>query len=82
VIATAWKVDDPATACLLARFHELWCHDGMEPVVALNRAQGWLAGATCADLAPYLPEGWTAPKSTVRPFADPRYWAAFAYTGV
>ncbi|ELP65871.1 CHAT domain-containing protein [Streptomyces sp. WI04-05B] len=82
VIATAWKVDDTATACLMARFHQLWCHDGMEPVVALNRAQDWLAGATCADLAPYLPDGWTAPKNTVRPFADPRYWAAFAYTGV
>lgn len=81
VIATAWAIDDLATTYLMTTFYELWAQRGVEPAVALNRAQLWLRTATRADLQALLPD--IAPRGDLGtvPYADPRYWAAFAYTG-
>ncbi|MGI5239768.1 CHAT domain-containing protein [Dactylosporangium sp. CA-139066] len=80
VIATAWSVDDLATTYLMTAFYQRWCGEGAEPAVALNRAQQWLRTATRADLRALLPD--VEPVGAAeRPYIDPRYWAAFAYTG-
>jgi hypothetical protein len=81
VIATAWPIPDLATTYLMAYFYRLWCHHGLPPAAALSDAQEWLRLATCTELAAVLPG--LAPKGggDRRPFADPRFWAAFAYTG-
>jgi hypothetical protein len=80
VIASSWKVDDLATAYLMTAFYQLWCQEGQEPAVALNRAQQWLRTATRADLTALLPG--TEPEGDGRySYANPRYWAAFAFTG-
>jgi len=81
VIATAWAVDDLATTYLMTAFYQRWCRDGDEPAVALNRAQQWLRTATRADLTVLLPDVEPAGGPGERPYVDPRYWAAFAYTG-
>lgn len=79
VIATGWAVDDLATTYLMTAFYQFWCGEGDEPVVALSRAQHWLRTATRAGLAALLP-GLDRPDAEI-PYADPRFWAAFAYTG-
>ncbi|GAA4263579.1 CHAT domain-containing protein [Dactylosporangium darangshiense] len=80
VIASAWAVDDLATTYLMAAFYRHWRREGTEPAVALGRAQRWLRGATWADLEALLPG--VGPRDDAEyPYADPRYWAAFAYTG-
>lgn len=79
VIATAWKVDDRASAYLMARFYHEWRHERRHPAVALNRAQQWLRHATRAELAIALPG--VEPPTREHRFAHPQYWAAFAYTG-
>ncbi|MCZ7476175.1 CHAT domain-containing protein [Micromonospora sp. WMMC273] len=81
VIATAWSVDDLATTYLMIMFYRLWRQEGCEPAVALNRAQLWLRTATRTDLAAVLPDADPAGEAGDRPYVDPRYWAAFAYTG-
>lgn len=80
VIASAWKVDDLATAYLMTAFYHYWCTAGLEPAVAMNKAQEWLRKATSTDLTALLPD--TAPPvGDHPPYADPHYWAAFAFTG-
>ncbi|MEV4343863.1 CHAT domain-containing protein [Actinoplanes sp. NPDC049596] len=79
VIATGWAVDDLATMYLMTAFYQFWCVHGDEPAVALNRAQQWLRNATHADLAALLPDV-PAPLGR-QPYGEPRFWAAFAYTG-
>ncbi|GIF77862.1 CHAT domain-containing protein [Asanoa siamensis] len=81
VIATAWAVDDLATTYLMTVFYHAWCQEGREPVVALNLAQQWLRGARHADLLALLPDVTPAGGPGEFPYADPIYWAAFAYTG-
>ena len=80
VIASAWKVDDLATAYLMTAFYHYWCTAELEPTVALNQAQEWLRKATSADLAALFPNT-DPPASGHHPYADPHYWAAFAFTG-
>jgi hypothetical protein len=80
VIASSWKVDDLATAYLMTAFYRQWCQEGHEPVIALNLAQQWLRTATRADLIALLP-GVEPGGDGQYPYLDPRYWAAFAYTG-
>jgi hypothetical protein len=80
VIASFWKVDDLATAYLMTAFYQQWRGERYEPVVALSRAQKWLRTATRTDLAALLP-GVEPGGSDRYPYRDPRYWAAFAYTG-
>ncbi|MEV6350828.1 CHAT domain-containing protein [Actinoplanes sp. NPDC051851] len=75
VIASSWKVDDRATALLMAEFYRQWRGAGHEPAVALNRAQNWLRAATRDQLPGEPASGGD------HPYADPRFWAAFAYTG-
>ncbi|BCJ73764.1 hypothetical protein CS0771_33080 [Catellatospora sp. IY07-71] len=81
VLATAWAVDDLATTYLMTAFYQRWCHGGEEPAVALNRAQQWLRAATHADLTALLPGVVPEGGSGEHPYADPQYWAAFAYHG-
>ena len=81
VIATAWSVDDLATTYLMVTFYRLWCQEGCEPAEALSRAQRWLRTATRTDLAALLPDVEPPGRADDRPYVDPRYWAAFAYTG-
>ncbi|MEV6851132.1 CHAT domain-containing protein [Actinoplanes sp. NPDC051411] len=81
VIATSWAVDDLATTYLMTAFYQFWCGEGDDPAVALGRAQHWLRTATRSGLATLLP-GPTPPGGERDcPYADPRFWAAFAYTG-
>ncbi|MET7419874.1 CHAT domain-containing protein [Dactylosporangium sp. NPDC005555] len=80
VVASAWKVDDLATAYLMTAFYHLWCGERHPPAVALNLAQRWLRHATRAELTAALP-GTDPGGFDDQPFRDPRYWAAFAYTG-
>ncbi|MEV0006398.1 CHAT domain-containing protein [Micromonospora sp. NPDC050980] len=81
VIATAWSVDDLATTYLMTAFYHLWCQEGHEPAVALNHAQHWLRTATRADLTALLTDIDPPGGFDECPYADPRHWAAFAYTG-
>ena len=74
-------MNDRASAYLMARFHQLWRHEGLPPAEALWRAQQWLREATAADLVAVLPGIPLPNRSRTRPFAHPWYWAAFAYTG-
>lgn len=39
LLATLWKVDDPATAQLMARFYKNWRAQGMSKAEALRQAQ-------------------------------------------
>ncbi|WP_199516483.1 CHAT domain-containing protein [Nucisporomicrobium flavum] len=79
VIATGWAVDDLATTYLMTAFYHFWCVDGDEPAVALHRARHWLRTATRADLAALVPE--VVPPPGDHAYAQPRFWAPFAYTG-
>ncbi|UQU63999.1 CHAT domain-containing protein [Couchioplanes caeruleus] len=79
VIATGWAVDDLATTYLMTAFYRFWCADGDEPAVALHRARHWLRTATRADLVVMIPE--VVPPPGDHAYAEPRFWAAFAYTG-
>jgi CHAT domain-containing protein len=81
VIATTWSIDDAATPYLMAYFHRVWCSGDTHPAVALNRAQRWLARASRAELCALLPTMGPITTPGEHPFADPLYWAGFAYTG-
>ncbi|MDN3353842.1 CHAT domain-containing protein [Actinomadura sp. DC4] len=90
VIASAWRVEETATACLLLRFHELW-QGGRAPRRAFAEAQCWLRKATNEELTRYDPNLVAEPRLEAeslalwrarRPFREPKYWAAFSYTGV
>lgn len=93
VIASAWKVDDLATAYLMTAFYQHWCGQGQgqgqepgqgqeqEPAVALSLAQRWLRTATRSDLVAMLPDTTPDGDAGKYPYRHPRYWAAFAYTG-
>ncbi|WBB78752.1 CHAT domain-containing protein [Micromonospora sp. WMMD882] len=81
VVASSWRVDDLATAYLMTAFHQQWRGGGHEPALALNLAQRWLRTATPADLTGLLPGTVPGGDGGPCPYRDPRYWAAFAYTG-
>jgi hypothetical protein len=81
VIASAWKVDDLATAYLMTMFYQQWCQAGVKPPVALARAQQWLRAATRVDLTALLPDVVPGGDEGRHPYLAPHYWAAFAYTG-
>lgn len=90
VLVSQWAVADWPTFLLMRRFYqELMA--GAEAAAALQTAQCWLQSVTVAELqtiTPMLPGGpdeaanWLAGKeAAVRPFAHPRYWAAFVLVG-
>jgi CHAT domain-containing protein len=81
VIATAWRIDDVATTYLMTHFYESWSTGEVSPAVTLNRAQKWLRTATRDDLAKLIPDISPVAGDRVHPYANPYYWAAFAYTG-
>ena len=43
VVASLWKVDDDATAALIARFYEAMFVKGLPPAAALREAQLWMS---------------------------------------
>jgi CHAT domain-containing protein len=65
---------------LLTRFYELWRKDGLEPAIALNQAQRWMAQTTDGEKAKYF-SLFTA-KPDDRTYAHPFHWAAFNYLGI
>src|SRR6202011_788454 len=93
VVASLWKVNDAATAALMAKFyHELWINK-KPPIEALREAQLTILHhpELIPDLAgergaPRLKEAIavkTTEKSLVaRQRADSKLWAAFVLSGV
>lgn len=90
VLVSQWAVADWPTFLLMRRFYqELMA--GAGAAAALHAAQCWLQSVAVADLqtlTPTLPGGadeaanWLAGKEeAARPFAHPRYWAAFVLVG-
>lgn len=90
VLVSQWAVADWPTFLLMRRFYQALMA-GAEPAAALQTAQCWLQSVTAValqTLAPQLPGDadeaahWLAGMGeTVRPFAHPRYWAAFVVMG-
>jgi tetratricopeptide (TPR) repeat protein/CHAT domain-containing protein len=95
VIASLWKVDDQATAALMALFYEKLWRQGKPPLEALREAQlalyrepelvGKLASARGTpdfDKLVRLPEPAPGSDGSARPRRAPaRQWAAFVLSG-
>lgn len=81
VVATAWRINDVATTFLMTHFYLSLSTGEVPPAVALNRAQKWLRTATREDLARVVPDLRIGGDGSAHPYANPFYWAAFAYTG-
>jgi len=94
IISSLWTVDDRSTALLMERFYRNHIERGLTGPAALREAQLWLRDATRKELGDYYKtfirmtaqvafEAFMdisgAPDE--RPYADPFYWAAFAYNG-
>lgn len=90
VLVSQWAVADWPTFLLMRRFYQELMVGG-EATAALHTAQCWLQSVTAVELqsiAVELPGGaeeatnWLAGKEEgARPFAHPRYWAAFVVIG-
>jgi hypothetical protein len=81
VVATAWQVNDVATTFLMTHFYGFLSRGDVPPVAALNLAQKWLRTATRDELAQVVPGLRIGGGGGEHPYANPYYWAAFAYTG-
>ena len=96
-IASLWRVDDLATAMLMARLYEELTND-LEPPAALAASQKWLRDLTQPDRRTFLlrhpvlaeyeralglgADGTHARVGEVgQPYRHPRYWAAFVALG-
>jgi CHAT domain-containing protein len=53
VLSALWRVDDLATALLMAKFYNLHLHEKLPPATALKQAQSWMRTATRAELADF-----------------------------
>jgi tetratricopeptide (TPR) repeat protein len=88
LVLSQWKVDDDATALLMARFYRnlLGKREGLKAPMpkaeALAEAKRWLRGAGAA-----LPRGEIVRREAVKaepsahPYEDPTYWAGFILVG-
>ncbi len=96
LVLSQWKVDDDATALLMARFYRnlLGKRDGlaapMPKAEALAEAKRWLRGAGPAEVGAALaglPRGEIVRREAVKaaspahPYEDPTYWAGFVLVG-
>lgn len=94
VVATLWKVDDAATAALMAVFYKKLWQDNLPPVEALRQAQleVYRNPGKVAELAKGLrgkfevvPGSGGSGEAPAKPAADgkahPRLWAAFLLSG-
>jgi CHAT domain-containing protein len=61
IIATAWNIDDPATAILMLSFYHAWQVEKQSPAAALQKARQWIRDTTngekvqfCESLLPDL----------------------------
>jgi CHAT domain-containing protein len=81
VVATAWQVNDVATTFLMTHFYGSLSRGDVPPVAALNLAQKWMRTATREQLAQVVPGLSIGGGGGEHPYANPYYWAAFAYTG-
>lgn len=73
VLVAQWPVADWPTFWLMSRFYELL--NEMGPAGALQAAQQWLRNVPAGELPRSPAPDW--PDASGRPFAHPRYWAAF-----
>ena len=90
VVSAQSDVDDRGATLLVLRFFDELA-GGVAPARALARAQGWLAGATNAQIRAELgdvhgyPGGYSAAQRAFwdyeRSFSDPHHWAMFSYCG-
>ncbi len=96
ILLSQWKVDDDATALFMSRFYAnlLGKRAGllasMPKAEALAEAKAWLRRAETAEVdsaISALTRGTLGrrihggPDPTARPFAEPRFWAAFILIG-
>jgi hypothetical protein len=94
LVLSQWKVDDDATALLMARFYRnlLGKREGllapMPKAEALAEAKRWLRGAGRSEVGTALaalPRGSIvrreAAKAAAHPYEDPIYWAGFVLVG-
>jgi CHAT domain-containing protein len=90
-IGSLWAVPDAPTALLMARFYELWRHDGHEPPHALRLAQIWLRDSRNSEHAERYPSVDLRPRRLLpeeaqswgqrRGYANPDCWGAFVFSG-
>jgi CHAT domain-containing protein len=89
VVASLWKVDDRATAALMALFYEQLWTKTMPPVIALQRAQ--LALYRHPELIArwaqergvvVVPDAEPAERNAERARAPTKLWAAFLVSGI
>ena len=96
LVLSQWKVDDDATALLMARFYRnlLGKREGltapMPKAEALAEAKRWLRGAGPSEVGAALaalPRGEIVRREAVKaassahPYEDPTYWAGFVLVG-
>ncbi len=96
LVLSQWKVDDDATALLMARFYRnlLGKREGLKAPMpkaeALAEAKRWLRGAGPAEVGAALaalPRGEVVRREAVKaassahPYEDPTYWAGFVLVG-
>jgi CHAT domain-containing protein len=83
VLVSQWAVADLPTFLLMEQFYQKLI-SGEEAAAALHAAQLWLQSVTGEEVADRLidlPGGEGEILVGVRPFADPRHWAAFILVG-
>ena len=96
LVLSQWKVDDDATALLMARFYRnlLGKREGLKAPMpkaeALAEAKRWLRGAGPSEVGAALaalPRGEIVRREAVKaaspahPYEDPTYWAGFVLVG-
>jgi CHAT domain/Tetratricopeptide repeat len=96
LVLSQWKVDDDATALLMARFYRnlLGKREGLKAPMpkaeALAEAKLWLRGADRSEVGAALaalPRGSIVRREAVKarpsahPYQDPTYWAGFVLVG-